>query len=122
MLPACCRTKLKAIYASYARDNDEKRKWGESINLPYQRSSTERLMKLQVQMLMDTYDFSAIGLESETFISLEMPARQKFPLLHMTVRPLARKLGFDEKKDGSDISEIEKSLLLVRNTLAQAGK
>lgn len=51
-----------------------------------------------------------------------MPARQKFPLLHMIVRPLARKLGFDEKKDGSDISEIEKSLLLVRNTLAQAGK
>lgn len=49
--------KLKAIYASYTRDNDEKRKWGESINLPYQRSSTERLMKLQVQMLMDTYDF-----------------------------------------------------------------
>ncbi len=114
--------KLKAIYASYARDNDEKRKWGESINLPYQRSSTERLMKLQVQMLLDTYDFSAIGLESETYIALEMPARQKFPLLHMTVRPLARKLGFDEKKDGSDISEIEKSLLLIRNSLAQAGK
>ncbi|MBL8033583.1 MAG: hypothetical protein JNJ69_07785 [Leptospiraceae bacterium] len=114
--------KLKAIYASYARDNDEKKKWGESINLPYQRASAERLMKLQVQMLLDIYDFSAVGLEGETFIALEMPARQKFPVLHMTVRPLARKLGFEEKKDGSDISEIEKSLLLVRSTLAQAGK
>ena len=79
-------------------------------------------MKLQVQMLLDIYDFSALGLEGETFIALEMPARQKFPVLHMTVRPLARKLGFEEKKDGSDISEIEKSLLLVRSTLAQAGK
>ena len=79
-------------------------------------------MKLQVQMLLDAYDFSAIGLESETYIALEMPARQKFPLLHATVRPLARKLGLDEKKDGSDISEIEKSLLLLRNALAQAGK
>lgn len=114
--------KLKAIYASYARDNDEKRKWGESINLPYQRSSTERLMKLQVQLLLDLYDFSAVGIEGETFIALEMPARQKFPLLHATVRPLAKKLGLEEKRDGSDISEIEKSLLLVRNTLAQAGK
>lgn len=113
---------LKALYASYARDNDEKKKWGESINLPYQRSSVERLMKLQVQMLLDIYDFSAIGLESDTYIALEMPARQKFPLLHMAVRPLARKIGFEEKKDGSDISEIENSLLLVRGALAQAGK
>lgn len=113
---------LKAIYASYARDNDEKKKWGESINLPYQRSSVERLMKLQVQMLLDIYDFSAIGLESDTYIALEMPARQKFPLLHMAVRPLARKIGFEEKKDGSDISEIENSLLLMRGALAQAGK
>jgi hypothetical protein len=114
--------KLKVIYASYARDNDEKKKWGESINLPYQRSSTERLMKLQVQMLLDVYDFSAVGLEPETFISLEMPSRQKFPLLHTIVRPLARKLGFQEKKDGSDISEVENSLRLIRGGLAQAGK
>ncbi len=114
--------KLKAIYASYARDNDEKKKWGESINLPYQRSSGERLMKLQVQMLLDIYDFSAVGLESETYVALEMPSRQKFPLLHATIRPLARKLGFDEKKDGSDISEIENSLLLMRTAMAQAGK
>lgn len=114
--------KLKAIYAGYARDNDEKKKWGESINLPYQRSSGERLMKLQVQMLLDIYDFSAIGLESETYIALEMPSRQKFPLLHATIRPLARKLGLEEKKDGSDISEIENSLLLMRTAMAQAGK
>jgi hypothetical protein len=114
--------KLKVIYASYARDNDEKKKWGESINLPYQRSSTERLMKLQVQMLLDVYDFSAVGLEPETFIALEMPSRQKFPLLHTIVRPLARKLGFQEKKDGSDISEVENSLRLIRGGLAQAGK
>jgi hypothetical protein len=114
--------KLKAIYASYARDNDEKKKWGESINLPYQRSSGERLMKLQVQMLLDIYDFSAVGLETETYVALEMPSRQKFPLLHATVRPLARKLGFEEKKDGSDISEIENSLLLMRTAMAQAGK
>jgi len=114
--------KLKAIYASYARDNDEKRKWGESINLPYQRSSVERLMKLQVQMLLDIYEFSAVGLENETYIALEMPSRQKFPLLHMTVRPLARKLGLEEKKDGSDTGEIENSLLLMRTAIAQAGK
>lgn len=114
--------KLKAIYAGYARDNDEKKKWGESINLPYQRSSGERLMKLQVQMLIDIYDFSAVGLENETYIALEMPSRQKFPLLHATIKPLARKLGLEEKKDGSDISEIENSLLLVRTAMAQAGK
>jgi len=114
--------KLKAIYAGYARDNDEKKKWGESINLPYQRSSGERLMKLQVQLLLDVYDFSAVGLEPETYIALEMPSRQKFPVLHATVRPLARKLGLEEKKDGSDISEIENSLLLMRTAMAQAGK
>lgn len=114
--------KLKAIYASYTRDNDEKRKWGESINLAYQRSATERLMKLQLQLLLDVYDFSAVGLEAETYIALEMPGRQKFPLIHMIARPLARKWGFEEKKDGSDSSEIEDSLLLLRNTLAQAGK
>lgn len=114
--------RLKAIYASYARDNDEKRKWGESINLPYQRASTERLQKLQVQMLLDVYDFSAVGLEAETYIALEMPARERFPLLYMTVRPLAKKLGFDEKKDGSDSAEIEGSLQLLRSALAQAGK
>jgi hypothetical protein len=51
-----------------------------------------------------------------------MPARERFPVLYMTVRPLAKKLGFDEKKDGSDISEIEGSLKLLRSTLAQAGK
>lgn len=114
--------RLKAIYASYARDNDEKRKYGESINLPFQRSGTERLMKLQVQMLLDVYDFSAVGLEGETYIALEMPARQKFPLIHTIVRPLAKKLGFEEKKDGSDTGEIEDSLLLLRTALAQAGK
>jgi len=114
--------RLKAIYASYARDNDEKRKWGESINLPYQRASTERLQKLQIQMLLDVYDFSAVGLEPETYIALEMPARERFPVLYMTVRPLAKKLGFDEKKDGSDSSEIEGSLQLLRSALAQAGK
>ncbi|HMY11966.1 MAG TPA: hypothetical protein PKC74_10090, partial [Turneriella sp.] len=114
--------RLKAIYASYARDNDEKRKWGESINLPYQRASTERLQKLQVQMLLDVYDFSAVGLEAETYIALEMPARERFPLLYMTVRPLAKKLGFDEKRDGSDSAEIEGSLQLLRSALAQAGK
>lgn len=114
--------KLKAIYAAYARDNDEKRKWGESINLPYQRASTERLQKLQLQLLLDVYDFSAVGLEPDTYIALEMPARQRFPLLHMTVRPLAKKLGFDEKKDGSDSAEIEGSLRLLRSALAQAGK
>lgn len=114
--------KLKALYASYARDNDEKRKWGESINLPYQRASSERLQKLQIQMLLDIYDFSAVGLEAETYIALEMPARQRFPLLHVTVRPLARKLGFEEKKDGSDSAEIEGSLKLLRSAIAQAGK
>ncbi|GAB4431282.1 MAG: hypothetical protein OHK0011_14120 [Turneriella sp.] len=114
--------RLKAIYAAYARDNDEKRKWGESINLPYQRASTERLQKLQLQLLLDVYDFSAIGLEPETYIALEMPARQRFPLLHMTIRPLAKKLGFDEKRDGSDSGEIEGSLLLLRSALAQAGR
>lgn len=114
--------KLKAIYAAYARDNDEKRKWGESINLPYQRASTERLQKLQIQMLLDVYDFSAVGLEPETYIALEMPARQRFPLLFMTVRPLAKKLGFNEKKDGSDSAEIEGSLRLLRSALAQSGK
>lgn len=114
--------RLKVLYASYARDNDEKRKWGESINLPYQRASTERLQKLQIQMLLDIYDFSAVGLEPETYIALEMPARQRFPLLHMTVRPLAKKLGFEEKKDGSDSSEIEGSLRLLRSAIAQAGK
>lgn len=114
--------KLKAIYAAYARDNDEKRKWGESINLPYQRASTERLLKLQVQMLLDVYEFSAVGIEAETYIALEMPARQRFPLLYMIVRPLAKKLGFDEKKDGSDSAEIEGSLQLLRGALAQAGK
>lgn len=114
--------RLKALYAAYARDNDEKRKWGESINLPYQRASTERLQKLQLQLLLDVYDFSAIGLEAESYIALEMPARQRFPLLYMTVRPLAKRLGFDEKKDGSDVAEIEGSLQLVRSALAQAGK
>ncbi|AFM14314.1 hypothetical protein [Turneriella parva] len=114
--------KLKVIYAAYARDNDEKRKLGESINLAYQRSSNERLQKLQLQLFLDVYDFSAVGLEAETYIALEMPARQKFPLIHMVARPLAKRWGFEEKKDGSDTSEIEDSLLLLRNTLAQAGK
>jgi hypothetical protein len=114
--------KLKVIYAAYARDNDEKRKLGESINLTYQRSSNERLLKLQLQLFLDVYDFSAVGLEPETYIGLEMPARQKFPLIHMVARPLAKRWGFEEKKDGSDTSEIEDSLLLLRNTLAQAGK
>ena len=114
--------KLKVIYAAYARDNDEKRKLGESINLAYQRSSNERLQKLQLQLFLDVYDFSAVGLEPETYISLEMPARQKFPLIHMVARPLAKRWGFEEKKDGSDTAEIEDSLLLLRNTLAQAGK
>ncbi|MBS0617044.1 MAG: hypothetical protein JSR44_02590 [Spirochaetes bacterium] len=114
--------KLKAIYAAYARDNDEKKKWGESINLPYQRSSVERLMKLQLQMLLDVYDFSAVGVESDTYIAFEMPSRQRFPLLHTIVRPLARKLGFEEKKDGSDLGELENSLSLVRAMLAQSGK
>ncbi|MCS6971932.1 MAG: hypothetical protein NZL89_02820, partial [Leptospiraceae bacterium] len=114
--------KLKAIYASYARDNDEKRKWGESINLPYQRASSERLMKQQLQLLFDLYDFSAVGLEPDTFISLEMPARQHFPLLHTLVRPLARKLGLDGKKDGATEAEIEDSLNYIRSSLAQTGK
>jgi len=114
--------KLKVIFAAYARDNDEKRKLGESVNLAYQRSTNERLMKLQMQLLLDIYDFSAVGLEPETYVALEMPARQKFPLMHMIARPLARKWGFEEKKDGSDTAEIEDSLTLLRNTLAQAGK
>mgnify|MGYP000169686184 CR=1 FL=1 len=114
--------KLKVIYAAYARDNDEKRKLGESINLAYQRSTNERLQKLQLQLFLDVYDFSAVGLEPETYISLEMPARQKFPLIHMVARPLAKRWGFEEKKDGSDTAEIEDSLTLLRNTLAQAGK
>ncbi|HRP68939.1 MAG TPA: hypothetical protein PLY93_05350 [Turneriella sp.] len=113
---------LKAIYASYARDNDEKKKWGESINLPYQRSSIERLMKLQVQMFLDVFDFSAVGLEGNTYIALEMPAREKFPLLHTLVRPLAHRWGLSEKKDGSDIAEIEDSLSLLRSAVAQSGK
>lgn len=114
--------RLKAIYASYARDNDEKRKFGESINLPYQRASSERLMKLQLQLLLDVYDFSAVGLEGETYVALEMPARQKLPLLHTVVRPLAKRLGLVEKKDGSDPGEIETSLELLRSTFAQSGK
>jgi len=114
--------KLKALYASYARDNDEKKKWGESINLPYQRSSVERLMKLQIQMLIDLYDFSAVGLETDTYVALEMPARQKFPLLHVIVRPLARKIGLEEKRDGADTQELEGSLTLLRSAFAQAGK
>ncbi|MBV6492710.1 MAG: hypothetical protein LDLANPLL_00707 [Turneriella sp.] len=113
---------LKAIYASYARDNDEKKKWGESINLVYQRASVERLMKLQLQLFLDLFDFSAVGLENNSYVALEMPPREKFPLLFTLVRPLAHRWSLGEKKDGSDVGEIEDSLELLRNTVAQSGK
>ena len=116
------RRLLKVILAGYSRDSDERKKYGESMNLPYQRASSERLMRLQIDFFLSLYEISNVGLEPGAYVSLEMPAREKFPLLHKIIKPLAKKFNLYDKLDGSDAGEVEDSLGILRRALVASGK
>lgn len=106
------RPLVKFILASFY-SKDEK----DGYHLPFSRSRDTRTLLEQLKFLAQVVQFAEFSPENG-FLSLEIPLRELFPIVHRFAKPLAKAWGLYRKPNGADKSEFIYSQELIEKYLA----
>ncbi|MCS6984700.1 MAG: hypothetical protein NZM25_06210 [Leptospiraceae bacterium] len=114
---AIVKRHIKALLVSYYDPN--RQKVGElPYHYPFSRAQDSHRALDQLRLVLKLYELSSLRSDEGGTVVLQVPLRELFPVVHRTIKPLARAWNLYLMKDGADRWEYVYSFELVRRYLS----